>query len=389
MSDYKSRVCDLCGDTKYTVLIKPEGNRSMTSDQRITARALYKIRCNGCGLIREGNDFSYADLDANYRVDYTLNKHDKTQEHQFFFGGRQVARSRFIAEWIRDTFAAAGVVFPTQAFEIGAGEGLLIKQLQQLFPGTTVSGCDLSEGAAVMAQEAGLNVQCGGTETITRNYPLIYSFGVIEHVPSPVLFLQQIAARLDEGGYVLIGQPIQDVEGYDIFFSDHLHHFHSAHIPHIAARAGLVQLVDFRSEFLPNFSMHLLQRRAGTHPLPAAFIPTPAVDTTLQYWQRAFARLKALPVTGKQYAFFGVGEIATLLFTLGGLGDLPLIVALDDFPERHKGRAWNLPVKRLDMLTENEKQQIDGVIITLRSAYHEAVRSRCEAAGLHCIMLFD
>ena len=94
MSDYKSRECDLCGSTAYTVLIKPEGSRSMTSDQRITGRALYKIRCNTCGLIREGNDFSYAELDANYRIDYTLNKHDKTQEHQFFFGGRQVARSR-------------------------------------------------------------------------------------------------------------------------------------------------------------------------------------------------------------------------------------------------------------------------------------------------------
>lgn len=389
MSDYKSRECDLCGTTAYTVLIKPEGSRSMTSDQRITGRALYKIRCNTCGLIREGNDFSYADLDTNYRIDYTLNKHDKTQEHQFFISGRQIPRSRFIAEWISDTLAAAGVVFPAAAFEIGAGEGLVMKQLQQLFPETVFAGCELSQGAVDMAREAGLQMQCGGTETITRSYPLIYSFGVIEHVPSPTLFLQEIAAQVEEGGYVLIGQPIQDVEGYDIFFSDHLHHFHSAHIPFFAAKAGLVQLTDFRSDFLPNFTMHLLQRRADTQPLPVTFIPTPAVDATLLHWHNAFARIKALPVDGKHYAIFGVGEIATLLFALGGLGDLPLLVALDDFPDRHNGMAWNLPVKRPETLSESEKRQIDGVIITLRSAYYETVRSKCEAAGLHCISIFD
>lgn len=389
MSEYKSAVCDLCGNAGYEVLIKSGENRSMTSDQRITERELYKIRCTQCGLIREGNDFSYAALDTHYRHDYQLNKYEQKREHQFFIGGRQVARSLFIAEWIRDTFAAAGIAFPGAAFEVGAGEGLLMKQLQELFPATTFAGCELSEGAAALGRASGLDVVCGGTEAITKTYPLIYNFGVFEHVPSPKTFIRELAERVEEGGFVLIGQPIQDVEGYDIFFSDHLHHFHSAHIPLFAAEAGLVQLIDFRSGFIPNFAMHLLQKQKQQTPLPVQFIPTPAVDATLEHWKKAFEKVKQLPKEGKQYAFFGVGEVATLLFAHGGLGDLPLLLALDDFPERHNGVAWNLPVKRLDMLTETEKQQIDAVIVTLRSAYQETVRSKCAAAGLHCIPIFD
>ena len=58
--------------------------RGMTSDGRILPRALKKILCLSCGLVRDGFGFDAADLAEHYGKSYQLNVTDSGEEHVFF-----------------------------------------------------------------------------------------------------------------------------------------------------------------------------------------------------------------------------------------------------------------------------------------------------------------
>jgi SAM-dependent methyltransferase len=99
----------------------------------------------------------------------------------------------------------------------------------------------------------------GAYQDIQGKYDLIVSFGVIEHVTSPTDFLQTLKQALQPDGMILLGQPIQNSQSYDVFFIDHLHHFFLSHLDAYFVKTGFKE-VERSVGYNPmtNFSIHLL-----------------------------------------------------------------------------------------------------------------------------------
>lgn len=109
----------------------------------------------------------------------------------------------------------------TKVLEIGCGNGVLQRQLDQTF-GVQVDGCDLNE----MAMRHSV-AQCGRlycydihsrADDLRSVYDVVLLFDVIEHIQDDVAFLKSAMHHLRPGGHLIINVPAdpQLFSAYDI-----------------------------------------------------------------------------------------------------------------------------------------------------------------------------
>ena len=277
-----------------------EYNRGMWSDSRMSSRPLRKRVCTRCGLVRDGNAFNADELTVHYADAYQLNTADETCEHHFFKDGRALARSEAIARWMFDALAPSDHDRTVSSiYEVGAGQGRLLRRFAAEYPRARVAGCEPNRRAAAVASRDWFQVAAGDERTMCGVHDLIVASFVLEHVPSPTGFLRRLAEHLSASGRLVVAQPMQDVESHDIYFVDHLHHFAVRHVDWAANRAGLVPLATVTAPwFAPNASVHVLARGDAdpvlSYAAPAAIERPSALQNTPDGPDRGYARNAAL-----------------------------------------------------------------------------------------------
>lgn len=390
---YNHKICDLCGSSKFTGLLKMKRKRGMTSDSRIVETALNKIYCKSCGLIRNGHSFSGKELETHYKIDYVLNRNEDVKEHVFFRNNASIARSDAISEWIMDILGKNGFSKNLKSiFEVGAGQGNLLKALIGKMKLKSAAGCELNIEAVNRARTKGLDITYGGTSEIIGKYDMILSFGVLEHVYSPKKFINEISTHLKPGGIMFLIQPMQDVPSYDIFFIDHLHHFSTRHLKMYAESANLDEVVCEKSPwFSKNFSGHILKNKNNKtvdNVIPTQFVFPEVPMENIRQWDKIFKTTMDIDKS-KGYAIFGVGEIATMLYCYGGLELINIQYGIDDNPEKYRDNIFNLKVRKLEELTDAEKRKLNGgIILTLPKKHVEMAKMRCKMQNLSVIEIF-
>jgi SAM-dependent methyltransferase len=329
----------LCGAGEARVLIDRAGG-SFTSDSRIVAGGLRKLECARCGLVRNGHPFDSRDL-ADHYGSYELGMAASIAEPLFFTGAGPVRRSEAIAGWIAEAVDEVLGRPPCSVMEIGCGEGHVLDRLRTRWPQAGIAGVDLSDASAALARSRGLAVTSGGYRDVDGSHELIYSFAVIEHVPSPMDYFGFLKGRLTAGGQLVVAQPCQDRGSNDVFFSDHLHHFCSRHVGELGRRAGLVErLRRVGHPLIPDFSLHVFAEE-GTVVTPAPDAATVAtVRQTIDRWQSIFDRLDRWleSAAGRPIVIWGLGQMFQMFCAYTRLSVELVAAGIDDNPSRFAGR---------------------------------------------------
>jgi SAM-dependent methyltransferase len=381
---YRADRCDLCASTESSLLPVHDYSRAMWSDSRLAERPLRKLVCGACGLVRDGHAFAADALAQHYGEAYRLNAEDDACEHQFLRDGRWIPRTAAIAQWMLEALAAAPAPVAS-IFEVGAGQGLLLRRFGDAFPGATLAGCEPNREAAARGRTHGLDLTVGDDRSITGRHDLVVASFVLEHVPSPTAFLQRLTAHLTPGGRIVVALPMQDVESHDVYFADHLHHFATSHVEWVGNRAGLRQRVCIKSPwFAPNASVHVFE--ADRVELAVRYVAPAAIASAVARWEPVFAACRALPP--RRYALFGAGEFAGLLHCYGELDRQNLVAVFDDRPERYPSGAFGRRVVALDAATADELAAIDAVVLALNPVYAERVARRSAERGLAVVNPF-
>ena len=221
----------------------------------------------------------------------------------------------------------------------------------------------------------------GSSLDIEGRYDTIVAFGVLEHVPSPTAFLRDLREHLHERGELVIGQPMQDVPSYDLFFVDHLHHFTTAHIRLLGEKAGLEQMsVRAGCSLVPNFSLHRF--RKARERIPAVHFENPPSRLSVEQYLDAFKRINDVLRQHARIAVFGTGEVFALMYAYSDLATADISCGLDDNEDRRENHSWPFPVIRPEDAPE---LSVTDVLLSINPRYNDMVSKRLHALGLNPI----
>jgi 2-polyprenyl-3-methyl-5-hydroxy-6-metoxy-1,4-benzoquinol methylase len=376
-------VCDLCGSPDYEVLVAVDRPRAMRSDREVVPRRLRKRACRRCGLVRSGDAAPPASLASYYGDTYTLAAHG---EHHFYTAQGPVSRSAALADWLVSLAGPGGWSGGARCLEVGAGAGLLMRELAGRFPSAAFEGLEPGRDAVRLARAAGLAVREGWlSDAPSPAYDIAYSVAVVEHVPSPTEFLCRIRGSLRPGGRLLLIQPVQDVPSYDVLFVDHLHHFGAGHLREYARKCG------FREEaaavghpLMPNFSAHAWRVVGGSDGFGWSGPPVPlaagaAARSVLADLERLDARLGVLRAQGRRVAVFGLGEVYWLARAYSTLDEFPVVCGFDDRPDRREYERLGFPVVRPE---DGPRLGVQDVIVAMNRLYYPMALARLARLGL-------
>ncbi|MEJ1935980.1 class I SAM-dependent methyltransferase, partial [Nostoc sp. NIES-2111] len=295
--------------------------------------AVHKVACDGCGLIRNREALHQVDASEFYSTNYALNT-SKGEEHQFFVGGIPIPRSKVVFDWIADLLPRHF----TSILEIGCGEGNVLARFREGYQGVQLAGIEGSEPAAAIARTKGLDVSTGLVLPGQPSLPkadVVFSYGVLEHVEDVNYFLDVVRAACGSDGITIIGTPIMDEGGYDIFFADHVWHFHELHLVRLLENRGF-QILDIRTRHPVNSGFALVSAKPSSSfhevtPL-AVSVSLTSLANERDRWLLNFESLnnKLEPLMGRPIAVYGAGEVMSLLMAYTRLGDCQIKVFFDE-----------------------------------------------------------
>lgn len=370
--------CDLCGGLQTKVVATAPTGRVMRSDRTILSGRLCKIACTTCGLVRSGEQAFSSDLNLYYGDTYD----PEPADHVFYTAGGSTTRSRVFADWMVGIAGTALWSGARRIAEIGSGAGHLLGEMSRRFPDASFVGVEPGRRARAAAAASGYEVRERIEELPRASCHAIVAIAVLEHVASPMTFLNAVRARLTPGGTLILAQPTQDVVSYDVLFADHLHHFGTSHVEHYARKCGFRQQTSVVGHpLMPNFSLHVW----GTgEPLPFTWRGGPAptrcakaAAQVLQDMARLDALLGELGRDGRRVAAFGVHEVFALARAYSTLGTFALTCALDDEPERRADIGC--PIVRPEAASG---LGVTDALLTMNAVHYPTAMARLERLGI-------
>ena len=384
--DFAADRCDLCGAVD-TAAVLDWPAPSMTSDGRMIDQPLHKVRCTGCGLVRNGRAMPQGFLTSHYADAYRLGfRADRAEPHWLGVNG-PVARSALACDWITTAVSNLARPAPRRILEIGCGEGLLLKRMATAFPHAKVQGIEPNRAGAMLGRRRGLDIGSSDHRYMTGTYDLIYSVAVIEHVPSPRSFLESLGAGLNPGGLLVVVHPTQERPNHDIFMVDHLFHFHASHVDALATSGGL-KLVEagLGEAMFFGFALQVFENAEAPRPRTMAFTETPEIDRAIGRWTAIFRDLDEwlYGCASQRPIIWGIGETFHLLCAYTKLSDIPFAVALDDV-------AGGSQIDGISIIpSANVSDEMLGahpVLLTFKP--NDAVRRRLARACAHWFSPFE
>ena len=375
-----SDTCPACGGAQWDPLLELPGRPSLTTDLRRADRSLHKVLCANCGLaanaIRRGTE-AIVDYEDHYALNTTGG-----EEHYYYTAEGPVARSAAILSWLLRHIPTP----PERLVEVGCGQGNLLVRLRDALPETAVRGVEINRQAALLAEERGLVVDRIAVATDAAPLPsadCLISFGVLEHVDDPALFLSALRRSCSPGGRAIIAFPIQQSGCYDLFFEDHVWHFTLDQARAIAERAGWrVVSADANHPIVQGFGTLVCVPDDPRHSAPVSASETRRLHAANRdTWLAAFAevdrRLEDLGATS--IMVFGAGELFGLLHTYTSLGHRRISCLIDDSTDRQGRELYGIPVEGRDALTRRRDQPL---FVAVNRRYHgDLAESLCSTSA--------
>lgn len=214
------------------------------STERIFYLAKYEIPifcCNTCELKYAGfhpKNFGDVYSDPDY-LDQTLKAYDESREYRKTRFG--IERVGLIKKYVKSG----------SLLDVGCGTGWFIESASKDF---SCVGVEYSDDIRAWLQ-AKLQIDSyQSMDKVPGKFDVITAFDVIEHVPDPVEFLNQIYNLLSDQGLVLIFTPFADsvaflaggINNNLICPPQHLHYFNEKSFEYLANLTGF-EIIEFQT----------------------------------------------------------------------------------------------------------------------------------------------
>lgn len=270
--------CPLCGSTA-----------SLRFDQREFRRFLVSnVICQACGLVYQSPRMteieSRAFYEAEYRQLYQGQEGPNPKDLKVQTARAQVALG-FIQQQVKSS---------NRLLDIGCSTGILLQQFQVYFH---CHACGVEPGNLYRqyAQSLGLEVYSSLEELQNlglSHFDLVSMMHVLEHLPDPVGYLQDLRNKfIEPNGWLLLEVP--NLYAHDCFEVAHLVSFNAHTLTQVVKKAGF-RVIQLRAHGLPRSKLiplylTLLAQPNGTTPYALSPDHTVRLHRRLGFFQRRLA----------------------------------------------------------------------------------------------------
>lgn len=224
----------------------------VTSDSRIWPSGGQIGICEYCGAVQKVYDNTFAVDAANIYNEYNLYFQGRGAEQKIFRNGIGKPRSEVLVDFLLQTVDVTTFRSDPSWLDLGCGTGHLLRTIASRQLGLSLFGADISETNRSLIES--INGVCGyyanGINGIDRRFDFLSLSHVLEHVPSPVSFLQNVRKHLDPGGYLIIAVPNWKKNPFDLLVADHCLHFSSVELSRVVCKAGF-EIISLSEDYVP------------------------------------------------------------------------------------------------------------------------------------------
>ncbi|MDB5551018.1 MAG: hypothetical protein JWL86_1002 [Rhizobium sp.] len=374
-----AETCPSCGHNQSISLPIPAAGRSMLSDGRVIARALDKVKCRGCGLVRHRHPPAAVEISAIYSGAYGLPALTGTGEQ---------SRGRAYAAAIVDAIGALQTGL--RVIDVGCGSGAMLRTLRDLGEAATyeLTGFDPALPAALAGAGERLRLMRGFPDRELAghgSFDVVVSINTIEHTPDPAQFLAILETLLAPDGIAIVICPTTEFANDELLFFDHFWSISPAAMISFAGKSGL-QMIGHKGLPAPlaGFQLFRFARLASTGSEAAVGDVSPDAIAYLTAWQELDASLeRQLATAARPVQAFGAGQMAALLRAYAPRTFAMFKRFLLDHPEE----AWPLgPAVRYDGFST-----LDGwaTLVAVHPSAQNAVAARIRGDGGVAVTLPD
>jgi 2-polyprenyl-3-methyl-5-hydroxy-6-metoxy-1,4-benzoquinol methylase len=243
------RHCPLCGT-----------DSSLPFDQRqFRGHPVSNVICQQCGLVYQSPRMTEVESQAFYQSEYRLLYQGQEGPNSKDLAV-QAARAQITLEFARRHIPSA-----TRILDIGCSSGILLGRFRDQFNAQAV-GIEPGNIYRQYAQSQGLEILASLEElkeTGNGRFSLVSMLHVLEHLPQPLVYLQDLRLQfLEPGGWLLLEVP--NLYAHDCFEVAHLVSFSAHTLTQLVQQAGyrVVQLYAHgspRSRLIPLYLTLLAQ----------------------------------------------------------------------------------------------------------------------------------
>lgn len=182
--------------------------------------------CRQCGMMWTNPRMRQESLNRFYKQAYRSIYVGQIQASDEFFD-TQVEQGQFILDYVSSDIPSRK---PLVVFDIGCGAGGMLLPFRDA--GWSVYGCDIGGNYLDRGRQAGLVLEHGGSEVLTKygKADLVILSHVLEHLPDPDTTLQEIADLLVDDGFLYIEVP--GIFNIHKTYKDFLLFLQNAHLYH-------------------------------------------------------------------------------------------------------------------------------------------------------------
>ena len=244
--------CYLCGANNYEVLFKQKGYDSYLAKVFSVppTEDLNWVICKECGFVYRTpalEDDELSLLYENYDKDVFLNTTPDAYFEKIVALPNEESENWQKIEWLSNTLNKHNLYERCKTIlDVGCGGGTLLHTIKEQLSVDKVCGVELNSAYAKLAAtkfNAHIKNENYQNGLFENKFDLIVNTKVLEHIPDPLPFLQEIEKDLDEGGVLFIEVPdISDMynlpPNHQRFFIPHIYFFSTNSLSVLLVKEG-------------------------------------------------------------------------------------------------------------------------------------------------------
>ncbi len=243
--------CHLCGHPDLISIDGFERLPRVTSDCKAFAPGGSLRLCRACGSLQKPPDAQWLREIEEIYAKYTIYHQAQGEEQPVIMPdtGEWTSRSACLLSRMAKEFP-----LPERGrlVDLGCGNGAFLRSFHRFYPHWTLAGTEFNdkyrELVEAIPQVESLYV--GGLDQVPGKFEAASLVHVLEHIPHPGPFLEEIACKLNPQGLLIVDLPDYQLNPFDLVIADHCTHFTEASLVRLLAAHGFA-VAKVTSHWIP------------------------------------------------------------------------------------------------------------------------------------------